>query len=177
MALIHHQFESIHPFYDGNGRTGRILNVLYLVKEGLLDVPVLYLSSHIVRTKADYYRLLQAVRDADAWEQWVLYMLEAVENTAAKTITTIHAIKGALFDYKHRIRTEFKFYSQDMINHLFMHPYTKIEFVQNDLKVSRLTATKYMDALAEEGFVLKQKVGRSNYYINVALNRILLGNP
>jgi Fic family protein len=177
MALIHHQFESIHPFYDGNGRTGRILNVLYLVKEGLLDVPVLYLSSHIVRTKADYYRLLQAVRDADAWEDWVLYMLEAVELTAAKTITTIHAIKNALFDYKHRIRTEFKFYSQDLINNLFMHPYTKIEFVQNDLKVSRLTATKYMDALAEEGFVLKQKVGRSNYYINVALNQILLGNP
>jgi Fic family protein len=177
MALIHHQFESIHPFYDGNGRTGRILNVLYLVKEGLLDVPVLYLSSHIVRTKADYYRLLQAVRDADAWEDWVMYMLEAVELTAAKTITTIHAIKDALFDYKHRIRMEFKFYSQDLINNLFMHPYTKIEFVQNDLKVSRLTATKYMDALAEEGFVLKQKVGRSNYYINVALNQILLGNP
>src|SRR5512141_2586152 len=82
MALLHHQFESIHPFYDGNGRTGRILNVLYLVKEGLLEVPVLYLSSHIVRTKADYYRLLQKVRDDDAWEEWVLYMLEAVEQTA-----------------------------------------------------------------------------------------------
>lgn len=175
MALIHHQFESIHPFYDGNGRTGRILNVLYLVKEGLLDVPVLYLSSHIVRTKADYYRLLQAVRDTDAWEDWVLYMLEVVELTAAQTISTIHAIKGALFDYKHRIRDGFKFYSQDLINHLFMHPYTKIEFIQNDLKVSRLTATKYLDALAEGGFVQKHKMGRSNYYINVALNQILLG--
>lgn len=176
MALIHHQFESIHPFYDGNGRTGRILNVLYLVKEGLLDVPVLYLSRHIVQTKADYYRLLQAVRDADAWEAWVLYMLEAVEQTARQTISTIHAIKEALFDYKHRIRTEFKFYSQDLINNLFMHPYTKIEFIQRDLGVSRLTATKYMDELDAAGFVQKQKVGRSNYYINLALNQILPGN-
>ena len=177
MALIHHQFESIHPFYDGNGRTGRILNVLYLVKEGLLDVPVLYLSSHIVRTKTDYYRVLQAVRDTDAWEDWVLYLLEAVEETAGQTITTIHAIKSALFDYKHRIRAGFKFYSQDLINNLFMHPYTKIEFVQRDLKVSRLTATKYMDALADGGFVQKHKVGRSNYYINVALNAILMSPP
>jgi Fic family protein len=175
MALIHHQFESIHPFYDGNGRTGRILNVLYLVKEGLLDVPVLYLSSHIMRTKTDYYRLLQTVRDNDAWEDWVLYMLEAVEQTAGQTITTIHAIKTALYDYKHRIRAGFKFYSQDLINNLFTHPYTKIEFVQRDLKVSRLTATKYMDALADGGFVQKQKVGRSNYYINLALNAILRG--
>ncbi len=177
MALIHHQFESIHPFYDGNGRTGRILNVLYLVKEGLLDLPVLYLSSHIVRTKSDYYRLLQTVRDTDAWEDWVLYMLEAVEQTASTTIATIHAIKAALFDYKHRIRASFKFYSQDLINNLFTHPYTKIEFVQRDLKVSRLTATKYMDALAAANFVEKRKVGRSNFYINIALTGILMPNP
>lgn len=177
MALIHHQFESIHPFYDGNGRTGRILNVLYLVKEGLLDVPVLYLSRHIVRTKADYYRLLQAVRDADAWEAWVLYMLEAVEQTAGQTIKTIHGIKEALFDYKHRIRANYKFYSQDLINNLFMHPYTKIEFVERDLGVSRLTATKYLDALDAGGFVRKQKLGRSNYYINLALNGILMDTP
>jgi Fic family protein len=176
MALVHHQFESIHPFYDGNGRTGRIVNVLYLVKEGLLEVPVLYLSSHIVRTKTDYYRLLQTVRESDAWEDWVLYMLDAVEQTAGQTITTIHAIKTALFDYKHRIRAGFRFYSQDLINNLFTHPYTKIDFVQRDLKVSRLTATKYMDALAAGGFVHKQKAGRGNYYINVALNQILLGN-
>jgi Fic family protein len=177
MALIHHQFESIHPFYDGNGRTGRILNVLYLVKEGLLDVPVLYLSRHIVRSKADYYRLLQAVRDADAWEEWVLYMLEAVEQTAGQTIKTIHAIKAALFDYKHRIRDEYKFYSQDLINNLFMHPYTKIEFIERDLGVSRLTASKYLDALAAGGFVQKNKIGRSNYYINLALDGILSGKP
>ena len=175
MALIHHQFESIHPFYDGNGRTGRILNVLYLVKEGLLDIPVLYLSSHIVRTKADYYRLLQTVRDDDNWEEWVLYLLEAVEQTAGQTIATIQAIKAALFDYKHRIRADYKFYSQDLINNLFTHPYTKIDFVQRDLQVSRLTATKYLDALATGGFVRKQKIGRGNYYVNLALNAALLG--
>lgn len=176
MALIHHQFESIHPFYDGNGRTGRILNVLYLVKEGLLDIPVLYLSSHIVRTKADYYRLLQTVRVEDRWEDWVLYILEAVEQTAVQAIATIQAIKTALQDYKHRIRADYKFYSQDLINNLFTHPYTKIEFVQRDLQVSRITATKYLEALTEGGFVQKQKMGRGNYYVNIALNAILMGN-
>ena len=177
MALIHHQFESIHPFYDGNGRTGRIVNVLYLVNKGLLDIPVLCLSSAIVRNKSDYYRLLQAVREeADApalWEEWVLYLLAAVEATAHQTIVTVTAIKAALMDYKHRIRSGFRFYSQDLINNLFVHPYTKIEFVQRDLKVSRLTATKYLDALAAAGFVQKVKVGRSNYYVNVVLNTIL----
>ncbi len=175
MALIHHQFESIHPFYDGNGRTGRILNVLYLVKQRLLDIPVLYLSRHIVRTKGDYYRLLQAVREEDAWEDWVSYMLSAVEQTAGETIGTVAAIKAAVMDYKHRIRARHKFYSQDLINNLFTHPYTKIAFIENDLNVSRLTATRYLDALADDGFLAKRKVGRSNYYINVALNRILTG--
>lgn len=175
MALIHHQFESIHPFYDGNGRTGRIVNVLYLVKEGLLDIPVLYLSKYIVRHKPDYYRLLQAVREKDTWEDWVLYLLEAVEQTAGQTITTVQAIKTVLFDYKQRIRAGYKFYSQDLINNLFMHPYTKIEFVQRDLGVSRITATKYLEALTEGGFVQKQKIGRGNYYVNISLNAVLVG--
>lgn len=175
MALIHHQFESIHPFYDGNGRTGRIINVLYLVKQGLLDIPVLYLSRHIVRSKADYYRLLQQVRDHDTWEEWVLYMLAAIEHTAAEGIATIQAIKALLMDYKHRIRTRFRFYSQDLINNLFSHPYTKIEFIEHDLEVSRLTATRYLDALVEGGFLHKRKVGRSNYYINLPLYGVLTG--
>lgn len=175
MALIHHQFESIHPFYDGNGRTGRIVNVLYLVKQGLLDIPVLYLSRHIVRTKADYYRLLQEVRERDNWEDWVLYMLAAVEHTAAEGIATIQAIKALLMDYKHRIRAGHRFYSQDLINNLFSYSYTKIEFVQHDLKVSRLTATRYLEALTTAGFLYKRKIGRSNYYINLPLYRILTG--
>ena len=174
MALIHHQFESIHPFYDGNGRTGRILNVLYLVQQGLLDIPVLYLSSYIVGTKDSYYRLLQTARDNDVWEDWVAYMLTAVEVTARQAITTVNDIKAALLDYKHRIRSGYKFYSQDLINNLFTHPYTKIDHVQADLKVSRLTATKYMDALAAGGFVRKQKMGRANYYVNTALTAILV---
>lgn len=175
MALIHHQFESIHPFYDGNGRTGRLVAVLYLVKEGLLDLPVLYLSRHIVRTKPDYYRLLQAVRDHDAWEAWVLYMLTAVERTAAETVATIQAIKILLQDIKQRIRAQHKFYSQDLINNLFSHPYTKIEFIQQDLGVSRLTATKYLEALVASGFLHRRKIGRSNFYINVPLYEILVG--
>jgi Fic family protein len=176
MALIHHQFESIHPFYDGNGRSGRIINVLYLVKQGLLDIPVLYLSRHIVRTKSRYYHLLQAVRENDAWEEWVLYMLAAVEQTAREGIATTQAIKALLLDVKHRIRAQFRFYSQDLVNNLFSHPYTKIEFIQNDLKVSRLTATKYLDALTAAGFLAKRKIGRTNYYINEPLYRILTGD-
>ena len=173
MALIHHQFETIHPFYDRNGRTGRIINVLYLVTQRLLDTPVLYMSRHIVRAKSDYYRLPQAVRDADAWEDWVVYMLTAVEETAREGIETVVAIHDALLVMKHRIRGTYKFYSQDLINTLFSHPYTKIAFVQRDLGVSRLTATRYLETLAEGGLLEKQRRGRSNYYINSALNTIL----
>ncbi len=175
MAIMHHQFESIHPFYDGNGRTGRILNVLYLVQKGLLDIPVLYLSRYIVRTKADYYRLLRDVRERDAWEHWVLYMLTGIEITARDAISTIRQILAALLETKHRIRGKYKFYSQDLINNLFTHPYTKIQFLERDLDVSRITATKYLDTLAADGFLRKHRVGRTNYYMNVALLEILMG--
>lgn len=173
MALIHHQFETIHPFYDGNGRTGRIVNVLYLVKEGLLEIPILYVSRYIVKTKGDYYRLLQSVRTEDAWEDWVIYILTAIEQSSAQAIKTIIAIREALFATKHRIRKQFKFYSQDLINNLFTHPYTKIEFIQRDLRVSRLTASKYLEALTAEGFLQKRKIGRSNYYMNLPLCSVL----
>ncbi len=176
MAIVHHQFESIHPFYDGNGRTGRIINVMYLVLKDLLEIPVLYLSRHIVRTKTDYYRLLQHVRETGKWEEWILYMLVAVETTAAETIGTIADIRSALLDYKHRIRERHKkFYSQDLVNNLFQHPYTKIDFVVRDVDVSRITATKYLDTLADDGFLQKVKFGRANYYMNLALVRILVG--
>lgn len=173
MAIIHYQFESIHPFYDGNGRTGRIINVLYLVLKGLLDIPVLYLSRYIIRNKYEYYQLLQAVRDQEAWEEWILYILTAIEQTSLQTIGMVQEIKRALMMYKHRIRANHKFYSQDLINNLFFHPYTKIEFIERDLKVSRITATKYLDTLAQEGFLKKEKIGRCNYYINLALFGIL----
>jgi Fic family protein len=173
MAMIHYQFEIIHPFYDGNGRAGRIINVLYLVLKGLLDIPVLYLSRYIIHSKNDYYNLLQKVRDEGAWEEWILYILTGIESTAKQTIKMIQEIKSALMDYKHRIRRDHRFYSQDLINNLFFHPYTKIEFIENDLKVTRLTAAKYLDLLAEDGFLRKEKIGRSNYYINTALYSIL----
>lgn len=173
MAIIHYQFESIHPFYDGNGRTGRIINVLYLVLKQLLDIPVLYLSRYIVRHKSDYYRLLQNVRDEEAWEEWILFMLEAVESTSRQTIKMIQSIRASLLEYKHRIRSQHKFYSQDLINNLFYHPYTKIDFLMRDLNIGRITATKYLDALAEDGLLQKEKIGRSNFYINTALYNIL----
>lgn len=174
MALLHHQFESIHPFYDGNGRTGRIVNVLYLLTQRLLDIPVLYMSRHIVRTKSDYYRLLQAVRERDTWEEWVAYMLMAVETTARAGISTVNAIKEALLVTKHRIRSEHrKIYSQDLINSLFTHPYTKIQFIERDLDVSRITATRYLDLLTADGILAKQRIGRTNYYVNLPLTAIL----
>lgn len=176
MALIHHQFESIHPFYDGNGRTGRILNVLYLVREGLLNLPVLYLSRPLVRKKAEYYRLLQAVRESDAWEDWVLFMLAAVEVSAKDAMLTIAGIRGALAGIKKAIRDEHSFYSQDLLNSLFSHPYTRIEFVMRDLGVSRPTATKYLGALTSSGILAKRRSGRNNYYINKALWAVL-ANP
>lgn len=176
MALIHHQFESIHPFYDGNGRTGRIINVLYLVKEKLLEIPALYMSRYIIQTKGEYYSLLQAVRDNDAWEAWVFYMLTAVEATAREGIGTVVAIRRAMLDMKHAMRSRHKrIYSQDLLNLLFSHPYTKIQFVQHELDISRITATKYLDTLADDDFLVKVRSGRSNYYINSALVDILTG--
>ncbi len=177
MAVIHYQFESIHPFYDGNGRTGRIINILYLVAQGLLDLPVLYLSGYIIRHKQDYYRLLQAVRDNDAWEEWILYMLTGIEETSRLTITLVTEIRTLMQTYKHKIRTDLKnIYSQDLLNNLFRHPYTKIEYLQDDLGVSRLTATKYLDLLASHGLLKKQKLGRYNYYINEPLFELFI-NP
>lgn len=175
MAIIHHQFESIHPFYDGNGRTGRILNILYLVAKDLLNLPVLYLSRFIIHHKADYYAQLQGVRETGDWEPWLLYMLSGVSDTAKNTIQLITAIKQLMKDYKHRIREQLpKIYRQELLNNLFNHPYTKIEFVMSDLDVSRITATKYLDQLVEHQFLDKQKIGRANYYINAPLCDLLV---
>ena len=174
MAVIHHQFERIHPFYDGNGRTGRIVNVLYLVKEGLLDLPILSMSRQILRTRADYYRLLRDSRASGNWEEWILYMLDAVEETAIGAVKTITAIREAMQSRKEHIRHRHKFYSQDLLNSIFQHPYTKIEFMQDELKVSRPTATKYLEELTASGVLAKEKRGRSNYYINTALWAILI---
>lgn len=175
MAVIHVQFESIHPFYDGNGRTGRIINMLYLLQKKLLDLPVLYLSRFIVQNKPEYYRLLQRVRTHNDWHSWILYMLEGVAETSRQTISVITGIRELMMNYKHRIRKEYPFYSQDLINHLFKHPYSKINYLKNDLKVTRQTASRYFDELTDGGLLEKVKQGRDNYYINQALLDVLIG--
>jgi Fic family protein len=173
MAIIHYQFESIHPFYDGNGRTGRIINVLYLVMNDLLNLPVLYLSRYIIENKVDYYKLLQEVRESDNWENWILYMLDSVEQISKETIVLIGEIRDLIFEYKSLLRSNYKFYSQDLLNNLFKHPYTKIEFVENDLGVSRITASKYLNLLAKDKILRKEKLGTGNYYVNEKLIKIL----
>ena len=173
MAIIHYQFESIHPFYDGNGRTGRIINVLYLVMNDLLDLPVLYLSRYLIANKGAYYKLLQEVRETDNWENWVLYLINGIEQIASETIVLIGKIRELIFEYKNLLRNNYKFYSQDLLNNLFKHPYTKIEFIENDLGVSRITASKYLNKLAKDGLLKKEKLGTGNYYINEKLISIL----
>ena len=178
MALIHHQFESIHPFYDGNGRVGRILNILYLVLNQFLDAPILYLSRYISHNKEDYYRLLQGVRDEDKWEEWVIYMLEGVALTARSTLSLIEEIKVLLQRQKHEIRNDLpKIYSQDLLNNLFKHPYTKIQFLVEDLNVSRATATRYLEALAGKDILEKRRLGRESYYLNKELIDLLFNIP
>ncbi len=173
MAIIHYQFESIHPFYDGNGRTGRILNILYLILEGLQSLPILYLSSYIIANKSDYYRLLQEVREKNNWEEWLLFIIKGVEQTSKETIILITQIRELMKIYKNRLRENYKFYSQDLLNNLFQHPYTKIEFVVRDLDVSRITAANYLNKLAEDGLLKKEKLGTGNYYVNTPLFELL----
>ena len=174
MAIIHHQFESIHPFYDGNGRTGRILNMLYLIQKNLLDIPVLYMSRYIIQHKNDYYRLLQEVRKTGEWEEWILYMLDGIEQTAKESIVLIGNIKKLMQQFKETIRTKLpRQYSQDLLNNLFKYPYTKIEYIERDLDVSRSTAIRYLSELGKLELVKKQKIGRDNFYINQDLFRLL----
>jgi Fic family protein len=173
MAIIHYQFESIHPFYDGNGRTGRIINILYLIQEKLQDLPILYLSNYIIKNKSDYYRLLQEVRTKNNWEEWLLFMIKAVNQTSRETIDLIINIRELMINYKHILRDNYKFYSQDLLNNLFKHPYTKIEFIQRDLNVSRITAANYLNQLADDRLLTKKKLGTANYYINDPLFKLL----
>lgn len=180
MAIIHHQFESIHPFGDGNGRTGRIVNILYLVITDLLDLPILYLSRYITHRKGEYYHLIQAIRDkntdnAKEWEEWILFILKGVEETAGNTIELVKGISQLMAEYKNVLRPIFdKAYKHELINNLFFHPYTKIEYMQHDMMVQRKTAAKYLDRIVETGLLEKVKKGRENYYINVKLCNLFL---
>ena len=180
MAIMHHQFESIHPFYDGNGRTGRIVNILYLVTSGLLDLPILYLSRYITHNKAEYYERIQAIRNATGdnsaqWEAWILYMLRGVEQTAEETITLVKNIGKLMTEYKNIIRPAFGGkYSHELLNGLFYHPYTKIGHLESNMQVSRQTAAKYLDRLASLGLLQKERMGKENYYINTKLMELFL---
>ena len=180
MAIIHHQFESIHPFYDGNGRTGRIINILYLVISDLLDLPILYLSRYVTRNKGEYYRLIQAIRDKNSnnaaeWEAWILFMLKGVETTAADTITLVKKIGEMMDDYKRIIRPEFGGkYNHELLNSLFYHPYTKIGHIETNMQVSRQTASRYLDKIVDLGLLKKEKMWKENYYINTRLMNLFI---
>ena len=174
MAIIHYQFESIHPFYDGNGRTGRIVNILYLILKGLLDIPILYLSSYVIRHKAAYYRLLQEVRTENNWEEWILYMLDGVEQTSLATIELVNDIHRLMSETKEKIKNELpKIYSKDLVEILFMHPYTKIDFLISDMDLHRDTASKYLRELESIGILESIKIGRSKFFVNKQLFNIL----
>ena len=170
LAVIHYQFETIHPFYDGNGRTGRILNVLYLVLKDRLDTPILYLSSYINKNKKAYYEGLQQVRDSNNWEQWVLYILEGIKITSYNTlnimkdITTL--IESMILDVKKRLPN---IYSMELIDAIFYEVYTKISFVEKGVGVTRKTASSYLVELERAGFLVSEKIGREKIYLNKKL--------
>ncbi|MDE7430628.1 MAG: Fic family protein, partial [Lachnospiraceae bacterium] len=180
LAVIHHQFESIHPFYDGNGRTGRIVCVLYLVLTGLLDLPILYLSRFITHNKAEYYRLIQAIRDknndnAAEWESWIIFMLKGIEETAIETTRLVKGISRLMADFKSVLRSKIgKQYRHELLNNLFFHPYTKVEFLEKELGISRSTATRYLNGLVETGLIDKIKIGRTHYYMNIPLMQLFM---
>ena len=174
MAIAHYQFESIHPYYDGNGRTGRILNVLYLIQQGLLDLPILYLSSYIIKHKAAYYNGLSAVRDNKTWKEWILYMLDAVEDTSKDTIKTIKAIRQLLDETVEKVKTELpKIYSKELVEVLFHQPYCKIAHLVENGIVTRFAASKYLKLLEEIGVLKGEKLGRENLFINIRLYELL----
>jgi len=174
IAIIHYQFETIHPFYDGNGRTGRIINILYLVLNELLDIPILYLSRYIIQNKTKYYQLLQDVRVNNSWDKWILFILDGVDEISKETIKLINDIKTLMDRDKALIKEKLpKIYSKDLLEILFKHPYTKIDFLIDELDLHRDTASKYLKELKNIGILDEIKVGRSKYFINKELFYIL----
>lgn len=174
LAILHYQFESIHPFYDGNGRTGRILNILYLIINNLLDIPILYLSSYINENKAEYYRLLNKVNTSDEWEEYILYILKAIEITSNRTITKINSINNLLSETIEIAQNEEpKIYRKELIELLFEQPYSKIEFVVQKLNVERKAASRYLNSLEKIKILTSEKIGREKIYVNTKLIEIL----
>jgi Fic family protein len=174
MAILHYQFEAVHPFSDGNGRTGRILNVLYLCLENLIDLPVLYLSKYILQNKTDYYRLLQEVTETNVWENWILYILEAVKQTSIFTLLKVNAISENYISTIEKVKSEApNIYSRELIDIIFSQPYSKISILEEQKIASRNTASKYLKKLKEIGVLSSEVVGKETLYKNVSLYEIL----
>ena len=174
LAVIHYQFESIHPFYDGNGRTGRIVNVLYLVLKDLLESPILYLSSYIIRNKTAYYKLLQEVRTDGNWEDWIIYILIGIEETAQETLNLIKSILSEVEKMSAEIKERLpKVYSKELIDLLFYEFYTKTVYIEKGLSVTRKTAVGYLSALENEGFLTSERIGKERIYQNKRLYNLV----
>ncbi len=174
MALIHYQFESIHPFYDGNGRTGRILNVLYLVLNNLLDSPILYLSNYINKNKGQYYQLFTEFRENNNYEEWIIYILKGINETSKKTIELIKQIQNEMESYKKEFMTKLpKIYSDELLDALFFEVYTRINYIENKCDVTRQTATTYLNSLVNAGLLEFEKIGRESIYKNTRLTDLL----
>lgn len=178
MAVIHYQFEAIHPFSDGNGRTGRIINILYLVQKELLNLPILYLSDYIIARKSDYYSKLREVTEKGAWESWILFMLDAIKETAADTMNKIEFIKQLLADTIDEARQKLpsRVYSKELIELLFVQPYCKVKLLVDNGIAQRQTAAEYLKELEKIGILKGKQVGRENLYLNVRLYNLLSGD-
>ena len=173
-AILHYQFEAIHPFYDGNGRTGRIVNVLYLILKQHLDIPILYLSSYIIGRKSEYYRLLLEVSSDYQWDKWILYILKGIEATAKVTIEKLRAIKELMDQTIEFVRQRApKIYSKELVETLFVHPYCKNEFIEKSTGVERKAASRYLHKLSEIGVLDTNRIGRENIFINKKLMQLL----
>ncbi|MDQ3022044.1 MAG: Fic family protein [Bacteroidota bacterium] len=174
LAIIHYQFEAIHPYYDGNGRTGRIINILYLILKQLLDIPVLYLSSYVIKNKGKYYDLLRSVTENESWEKWILFVLDGIEQTSRETIEKINEIKDLFQETIELVKNKApKIYKKELIELLFENPYTKIDFVVKRNIAGRETASKYLSVLTKLGVLKIHKFGNENLYLNVKLYNIL----
>ncbi len=174
MAVMHYQFEAIHPFTDGNGRTGRVLNLLFLIEKGLLAIPVLYLSQYIIRHKPDYYRLLLGVTVAAAWEPWLLFMMDAVRETARWTTEKIKAIRALLEGTADKIRLEApKTYSRELAELIFVQPYCRIGNLVDAGIARRQSASVYLKKLCEIGILEERKAGREKLFVNPAFLQLL----
>jgi Fic family protein len=167
IAVIHYQFEAIHPFHDGNGRTGRIVNILYLIQAGLLSQPILYLSGGFFRRRQEYYNGLLWVSERGAWEDWICFFLEVIEEAAKETFVRLQEIHQLIEDTAEQIRQTLpKIYSKDLVEILFSQPYCKIAFLVEAKIGYRDTSSRYLHALAEAGFLVREERGRDVYFVN-----------